>query len=125
MLGFAKQRLKARTMASNISEDLAPDTEPARRIWQVVAQIPKGKVATYGQIAKLAGLGRGARQVGAVLKKLPRDSKLPWYRVVNSQGKISLPAGPSYDRQVKRLADEQVTLINGRIRLSVYQWDVL
>lgn len=92
------------------------------RIWQVVASIPEGKVATYGQVAKLAGLGNGARQVGWALRGLPIGSRLPWHRVINSQGKISLPEGPDWQRQADQLAAEGVTLVNRRVRLSYYQW---
>ena len=110
-------------MPAHNADQLAQRAETARKIWQIVAQIPQGKVATYGQIAHLAGLGRGARQVGTVLKNLPHDSKLPWHRVVNSQGRISLSAGPAYERQADRLAIDQVAFINGRIKLSIYQWN--
>lgn len=64
--------------------------EIAERIYTVIAAIPVGKVATYGNIAKMAGIPRGARQVGRLLKQLPAESQLPWYRVVNHQGRISL-----------------------------------
>ncbi len=93
-----------------------------QRIWQVVASIPPGKVATYGQVAKLAGLGNGARMVGRTLGDLPEGSSLPWFRVINSQGRISLPAGSAYDRQRDCLAAEDVILVNGRVNLRLYQW---
>lgn len=96
--------------------------ERRRRIWQVVASIPAGKVASYGQVARLADIGNGARAVGRTLRELPPDSALPWFRVVNSQGRISLPKGPSYDRQADLLAAEGVILINGRINLSNDRW---
>ena len=60
-------------------------------IWQIVAAIPQGSVATYGQIARMAGLPTYARYVGTTLKKLPNDSRLPWHRVVNGKGQISFP----------------------------------
>lgn len=96
--------------------------ERRRRIWQVVSSIPPGKVATYGQVARLADIGNGARAVGRTLRDLPRGSKLPWFRVINSQGRISLPEGPAYQRQVDLLAADGVTLVNGRIKLTLYQW---
>lgn len=95
------------------------------RIWQVVAAIPPGKVASYGQIARLAGLGRGARQVGHTLRQLPNGSTLPWHRVINSQGKISLPAGSRGAKlQRDRLQDEGVefTLAN-KVKLNQFGWD--
>ncbi len=87
------------------------------RIWQVVAAIPPGKVASYGQIARLAGLGQGARQVGRTLKELPAGSKLPWHRVVNAQGRISLPREScAHDYQRSRLESEGVGFsLRGRI----------
>ena len=63
------------------------------RIWQVIALIPKGKVASYGDIANHAGLPGAARRVGYALRHLPQGTKIPWHRVINSQGRISLPAG--------------------------------
>jgi methylated-DNA-protein-cysteine methyltransferase-like protein len=60
------------------------------RIWKVVKRIPAGKVATYGQVARLAGLGGGARLVGYALHALPDDERnVPWQRVINAQGRIS------------------------------------
>lgn len=93
-----------------------------QRVWQVVAQIPAGKVATYGQVAELAGLSNGARQVGRILGNLPKTSRLPWFRVINSQGRISLPQGPRLERQQDRLAADGITLINGRVNLREYRW---
>ena len=61
-----------------------------RQILEVIALIPYGKVATYGQIAKLAGIPKHARLVGYVLKHLDKESSIPWHRVINSQGKISV-----------------------------------
>jgi methylated-DNA-protein-cysteine methyltransferase-like protein len=60
-----------------------------QRIYQVVRQIPQGKVATYGQVAELAGIFGHARQVGYALYRVAPDSDVPWHRVVNAQGKIS------------------------------------
>lgn len=92
-------------------------------IVQVVHQIPTGNVATYGQVAELAGLPGAARLVGHTLKTLPSGSSLPWYRVLNSSGKISLPHGsPSYQLQCERLQAEGVILINGRVNLRCYRW---
>lgn len=92
------------------------------RIVQVVFHIPPGRVATYGQVARLAGLGRAARLVGRTLKTLPDDSRLPWHRVVNAAGKISLPMDGGGRIQRQRLEDEGVTFVNGRIDLQVYGW---
>ncbi len=83
--------------------------------------IPPGTVATYGQVADLAGLPGRARFVGAVLAALPRGSRLPWQRVVNAAGRSSLP-GAAGRRQLKLLKGESVMVINGRIDLRRYRW---
>ena len=88
-------------------------------VWQIVNAIPKGKVATYGQVAAMAGVPQQSRMVGRILSRLPKGSKLPWHRVINSQGKFS---NPNPARQQERLENEGVSLINGRVRLRLYQW---
>lgn len=97
------------------------DTFP-RRIWQIVAAIPYGKVTTYGDLARLAGSPRAARQVGGVLKRLPAGSKLPWHRVINRLGEISL-TGDDLDRQRQALLAEGVEVsADGKIALERYRW---
>ncbi len=92
-------------------------------IWQVVSQIPKGKVTSYGQVATLAGLPGAARLVGNVLSKLPKGSQLPWHRVINSQGKISFAEGSSrYLRQKERLEAEGIAVNKGKIALPLFGW---
>ncbi|HEY8569817.1 MGMT family protein [Microbulbifer sp.] len=91
------------------------------RICLALAQVPMGRVVTYGSLAELAGLPRAARLVGQTLRKLPKDTRLPWYRVLNAQGKISLPE-PGAQRQKERLEAEGVTLINGKVDLGIYLW---
>ena len=92
-----------------------------QRIYLTLASVPKGKVVTYGQLAALSGITRGARQAGRVLRDLPEDSTLPWFRVVNSQGRISVPE-PSCSRQKELLEREGVAFLNGRIKLADYRW---
>lgn len=92
-------------------------------IYRVVRWVPKGRVATYGQIALLSGLPHGrARQVGYALHALRPDSKIPWQRVINARGEISLDAeGASRQRQI--LASEGVEFDErGRVDLRRYQW---
>ena len=92
-------------------------------IWQVVHMIPSGKVDTYGQVAALAGLPKAARFAGSSLKGLPTATRIPWHRVINAQGRISLPkTSPSYKKQLQRLKEEDVLIQNGRIALKDYQW---
>lgn len=77
--------------------------------------LPKGKLTTYGQLAAYCGYPGRARHVGKTLSQLPKDSKVPWYRVVNSQGKISL-TGEAFIRQKKLLQEENIEVNdNGRI----------
>ena len=92
-------------------------------IYRVVRWVPKGRVATYGQIALLSGLPHGrARQVGYALHALPPDSKVPWQRVINARGEISL--GPQAgERQRLILAGEGIEFDErGRVDLRRYQW---
>ncbi|WP_336219078.1 MGMT family protein [Citrobacter amalonaticus] len=97
------------------------DTFP-QRVWQIVASIPEGTVTTYGDVALLAGSPRAARQVGGVLKRLPEGSTLPWHRVVNRHGTISL-TGPDLQRQRQALLAEGVVVSgSGKIDLQRYRW---
>lgn len=90
----------------------------------MVHGIPPGKVASYGQIAELAGLPRAARLVGRVLSQLPQGSALPWHRVVNSQGRISFPPGSKAHReQRERLLAEGVVFNGQRVARPCFDWD--
>ncbi len=91
------------------------------RIYAAIARVPRGRVATYGQIAALAELPGRARQVGYALHALPPGSPIPWQRVVNARGEISL-GGACAVRQRELLASEGVELDEGRIDLARYQW---
>jgi methylated-DNA-protein-cysteine methyltransferase-like protein len=96
-----------------------------RRIYAVVSRVPRGRVATYGQVARLAGLSGQARLVGYALAALPDGSRLPWHRVVNARGEISLRSGGSpYDHvQRARLERERVRFDGrGRISLERFRW---
>ena len=92
-------------------------------IWKIVSTIPKGRVASYGQVARLAGLPRHARMVGAALGLAPASKKLPWFRVINAQGRIALPPNsPGFREQRKRLRDEGVMVVKGRVDMKKYGW---
>jgi methylated-DNA-protein-cysteine methyltransferase-like protein len=92
-------------------------------IWEVVRHIPKGKVATYGEVAREAGYPGQARLVGYALHTLPSRSDIPWHRVINAQGRISLPrAGGAYLEQRRRLLAEGIKFDSGRIDLKRYGW---
>ena len=106
------------------SED--EDSGPAFRdlVLAIVAKIPKGRLASYGQIAMLAGFPRRPRQVGMVLRGLPEDTKLPWHRVVNNQGYV-----PSKGRwwgamvQIERIREEGIEVSNdGTLDLEIHRW---
>ncbi|MBJ3814833.1 MGMT family protein [Shimwellia pseudoproteus] len=93
-----------------------------QRVWQIVAAIPEGRVTTYGDVALLAGSPRAARQVGGVLKRLPEGSLLPWHRVVNRHGAISL-TGPDLQRQRQALLAEGIMVSgDGIVDLTRYRW---
>jgi methylated-DNA-protein-cysteine methyltransferase-like protein len=93
-------------------------------IWQTIMAIPPGSVASYGEIARRAGLPGGARRVGRALRILPAGSVVPWYRVINAQGKSSLPPGsPSYVTQRERLEAEGVEFsLNGKVDFKRFGW---
>lgn len=100
----------------------APEATFEERVWQVVSSIPPAHVATYGQIAELAGEPRRARHVGRVLSALPKGSRLPWHRVVNASGRSSLP-GAAGEEQRRRLQAEGVRFTKGALGLSRYRWE--
>ncbi len=103
---------------------MKPETERRlKRIRATVCDIPEGTVASYGQVAAIAGLPRGARQVGYALRHLPEDSGVPWYRVVTSSGKLAFERGSrGYRRQVRALRDEKVPVMGGRVDMRQYAW---
>ena len=101
-------------------------TQPTlyERIYAVVRRIPRGRVATYGQVALLASMPGHARQVGYALHSLPAGARVPWQRVVNREGRISRRTDPAAeDRQRSQLEGEGVPFdAAGRIDLGKYQW---
>ena len=91
--------------------------------YDLVARIPPGRVATYGQIAALAGFPGSARQVGYALAGLPDDLDLPWHRVINAQGKVSpRSTGRFHELQYRMLEDEGIPFQRNRINLGAYRW---
>jgi methylated-DNA-protein-cysteine methyltransferase-like protein len=99
--------------------------ELQRQILEVVALIPYGKVASYGQVAKLAGLPKHARLVGYVLKHLDSQSEIPWHRVINSQGKISVHRLNEQGENVQKLLlnEEGIYLLNNKVNLKTFGWN--
>jgi methylated-DNA-protein-cysteine methyltransferase-like protein len=95
------------------------------RIYAVVARIPRGRVATYGQVARLSGLPGQARLVGYALAALPDGSRIPWHRVINARGRISprRDGGPESIVQRLRLEREKVRFDSrGVLSLERYRW---
>ncbi|MBY0120419.1 MGMT family protein [Bacillus sp. S/N-304-OC-R1] len=92
-----------------------------QNVIQIIKRIPEGRVMTYGQIAKLAGSPRGARQVVRILHSMSKKHKLPWHRVINSKGEIGLKEDEYYSIQRLSLESEGVEfLIDGKIELQTY-----
>jgi methylated-DNA-protein-cysteine methyltransferase-like protein len=108
-------------------EVAAEDNPALQSIWDVVARIPRGRVSTYGDVARAAGLPGRARQAGYALKNMPAGAHLPWHRVVGAGGKIVFPPrSTSYREQTRRLASEGVEVTNGRVaRASLTNLDDL
>ena len=94
-----------------------------QRVISCIKKIPKGKVATYGLIAAMAGNPRAARQVVRALHSSSGKERLPWHRVINAKGEISLPRGSGYEEQAALLESEGVRLgIAGRIDMKKHLW---
>nr|WP_263324216.1 MGMT family protein [Neobacillus sp. Marseille-Q6967] len=99
---------------------MQPFTE---RVIAIIKHIPAGKVMTYGQIARVAGSPRAARQVVRALHSMSRKHRLPWHRVVNSKGQIALQDDESYHQQLFSLESEGIEIgLNGTIDLEKYQY---
>ena len=95
------------------------------RIYAVVRRIPVGKVATYGQIAELAGLGGQARLVGYAMSALPSGTAVPWHRVINAEGKVSPRSSGAAGGLTQRLLLEREGVRfngRGRVALDKYRW---
>jgi len=94
-----------------------------QRIRETIREIPHGSVASYGQIAEIAGIPRGARQVGYTLRHLPNGHAVPWHRVVQATGRIAFDKDtPQFDEQRNRLMMEGVHVAAGRIDMNQYRW---
>jgi methylated-DNA-protein-cysteine methyltransferase related protein len=97
--------------------------EEEARVCRVVCAIPPGRVATYGQVAREAGLGRRARFVGRVLARLPEGSTVPWHRVLRAGGQLAFPPGSeAYLRQRAALEAEGVAFRGRRVDLASHGW---
>ncbi|MDD9304501.1 MAG: MGMT family protein [Desulfobacter sp.] len=108
------------------SEDFDPGSKLApftRKVLDVIQAIPSGRVLSYGRVASLAGNPQGARQVARLLHSMSQKYDLPWHRVVNASGKISLPEGRGYELQKALLESEGICFSRARrIDFLTYLW---
>lgn len=92
-------------------------------ITAAVRAIPHGRVAAYGEVAARAGLPGRARLVGKVLRDAPAEARLPWHRVLRADRRPAFPEGSEpYREQVRRLEEEGVILIGGRVPVECFAW---
>jgi len=120
---MARTKAKLRTLLpppgkrrARATPQRSEDNPALQAIWEVVAQLPRGRVSTYGDVAREAGLPGRARQAGYALKHMPDGMHLPWHRVVGAGGKIVFPPRSSaYREQTRRLRSEGVKIENGRV----------
>jgi len=94
------------------------------RIYRVVREIPRGKVATYGQVAVLAGLAGHARQVGYALHATPDGAEIPWQRVINAKGAVSPRVDPMLEGFQQSLLEAEGVVFDarGRVDLALFRW---
>ncbi|MGH9361218.1 MAG: MGMT family protein [Thermoanaerobaculia bacterium] len=103
-----------------------PRSDRYARIYALVRQIPGGRVATYGQVAALAGIPGGARQVGYALHALPDGADVPWQRVINARGEVSARSSGGWAEGYQRhvLEEEGVAFDRrGRVDLDRFRWE--
>ena len=95
------------------------------KVYQLIQMIPRGKVASYGQIAAYLGHPRGARMVGWALHSLPEGTEVPWHRVVNARGYLSTPHEGNGVRTQRQLLEKEGVVFDsdGRIDMSAYRWE--
>lgn len=102
------------------------DSPVYQSIYEAVRHVPRGRVATYGQVARVAGRPATARQVGYALSRLPEGTDVPWHRVVNAKGEVSaLPFFGGAEIQRAKLESEGVRFdASDRIDFSRYRWEL-
>lgn len=91
------------------------------RIWRTVARIPRGKVASYGTVARLSGFPTQPRMAGYALHSLPDGIDIPWHRVINSRGQISLPGERGFEQR-RLLEREGILFVRKRIDMKRFGW---
>jgi methylated-DNA-protein-cysteine methyltransferase related protein len=117
---FAELFLPASAKKSPSRRSTRPDDNPAfQEIWGVISAIPRGRVSTYGAVARAAGRPGRPRLTGLALRVSPKDMNLPWHRVVGAGGRIVFPASsPHYREQARRLRAEGVAVKDGRVNAA-------
>jgi methylated-DNA-protein-cysteine methyltransferase-like protein len=107
----------ARSAARRSRQKSAPEHNPALQdIWHVIASVPRGQVATYGEVARAAGLPGRARMTAYALRMAPEQLALPWYRILGAGGRIVFPPGSKpFREQARRLRSEGVTVTRGKV----------
>lgn len=94
-----------------------------QQIWSTIRDIPEGRVASYGQVADIAGIPRGARQVGRALGQVPDGYDVPWHRVLRSSGQLAFDRNSAtFKKQARLLAAERVQVKNGKVDMKKYRW---
>jgi methylated-DNA-protein-cysteine methyltransferase related protein len=124
--GSEALRAAAIPLRAQICDDraMAARSGSYQRIYAVVRRIPRGRIASYGQVAQQAGLGGHARQVGYALHALDADDRLPWHRVLDAQGRVSPRAEPGGDRVQRALLEREGIRFDaaGRADLARFGW---
>jgi methylated-DNA-protein-cysteine methyltransferase-like protein len=117
---LAELFLPSRAKGAKTRAPVAAEDNPAlQAIWHVVCAIPRGRVSTYGAVARAAGLPGRARQAGFALRVAPAGLNLPWHRVVGAGGRIAFPSSSrAYREQARRLRAEGVSVHDGRVAPS-------
>ena len=111
------------TLQTTAANSVDPRELAKLQLYQVIAAIPSGQVASYGQLAKLAGHSGAARWVGYCLRHLPEDSSLPWHRVITASGKLAFATdSEGYWRQRELLQAEGIILHQHKVSMRRYQW---
>jgi methylated-DNA-protein-cysteine methyltransferase related protein len=124
LLQYSLDRYRAELLNGTNGLEVPLTASNYQKIYRVIEKIPRGKVATYGQVATLAGLPGHARQAGYALAALPNDHDLPWQRVVNARGEISRRSEPGSEGLQRALLEAEGVVFDthGRIDLKRFLW---